>query len=57
MWPYPRHRDFEMAMRKASVQRFVDLGFTVNIQQVSSAIKSSGQHGWIKEFERKYGSE
>lgn len=28
---------------------------TVSIQQVVAAIKSSGQHEWITEFERKYG--
>jgi hypothetical protein len=28
---------------------------SVGIQQVVSAIKSSGRHAWITEFERKYG--
>ena len=28
---------------------------TVSIQQVVAAIKSSGRHEWITEFERKYG--
>ena len=28
---------------------------TVSIQQAVAALKSSGRHGWITEFERKYG--
>jgi hypothetical protein len=27
----------------------------VSIQQVVQAIKSSGRHAWIEEFEKKYG--
>ena len=45
-------RDFLLSLMPESLH---DSVASVSVQQVVAAIKSSGRHGWVTEFELKYG--